>query len=112
MVELRLQGVLRARRCLHRRMAGACRERAGRAGSRVAPRVCRRSAARGARGAHTAWRSLACVLAVLCVSAAAQAQVVATRIWPAPEYTRLTLESTEELKFSLFSVKGPERLVL
>ncbi len=37
---------------------------------------------------------------------------MATRIWPAPEYTRLTLESTEELKFSLFSVKDPERLVL
>jgi N-acetylmuramoyl-L-alanine amidase len=37
---------------------------------------------------------------------------VATRIWPAPEYTRLTLESTEELKFSLFSIKDPERLVL
>src|SRR5712692_9575645 len=111
MVQLRLQGILRARRCLHRRMAGARRGRARPAGSRTAPRVCRRSAARGARGAHAAWRSLACVLAVVCVSAA-QAQVVATRIWPAPEYTRLTLESTEELKFSLFSVKGPERLVL
>src|SRR5712692_2656749 len=111
MVQLRLQGILRARHGLHRRMAGACGGGTRPAGSRTAPRVCRRSAARRARGAHAAWRSLACVLAVACVSAA-QAQVVATRIWPAPEYTRLTLESTEELKFSLFSVKDPGRLVL
>jgi N-acetylmuramoyl-L-alanine amidase len=38
--------------------------------------------------------------------------VVASRIWPARDYTRLTLESKSEIKFSLFSVKDPERLVL
>jgi N-acetylmuramoyl-L-alanine amidase len=38
--------------------------------------------------------------------------VVAARIWPAPEYTRLTLETKEELKYTLFTVKDPERLVL
>ena len=40
------------------------------------------------------------------------AQVISSRIWPAPEYTRLTLESAEEIRYSLFSVKDPERLVL
>ena len=42
----------------------------------------------------------------------AQAQVISTRIWPAKEYTRVTIESKSELKFQLFSVKNPERLVL
>jgi N-acetylmuramoyl-L-alanine amidase len=42
----------------------------------------------------------------------AEAQIVASRIWPARDYTRLTLESKEELKYQMFSVKDPERLVL
>ena len=44
--------------------------------------------------------------------ASAEAQVVSSRIWPARDYTRLTLESKGELKYQLFSVKDPERLVL
>jgi N-acetylmuramoyl-L-alanine amidase len=43
---------------------------------------------------------------------AAHAQVHSSRIWPAPDYTRLTLESKSDVKFSLFSLKNPERLVL
>ena len=38
--------------------------------------------------------------------------MTATRVWPAPDYTRITLESKRELKYTLFSVKDPERLVL
>jgi len=38
--------------------------------------------------------------------------VVAARLWPSPEYTRLTLETRREIKYSLFSVADPERLVL
>ena len=38
--------------------------------------------------------------------------MISTRIWPAKEYTRVTIESKGELKFQLFSVKNPERLVL
>jgi N-acetylmuramoyl-L-alanine amidase len=44
--------------------------------------------------------------------ASAEAQVLSSRIWPARDYTRLTLESREEIKFTLFGVKDPERLVL
>lgn len=44
--------------------------------------------------------------------AAAQADVVATRIWPARDYTRVTVESSNELKYALFAIKEPERLVL
>ena len=51
---------------------------------------------------------------VLLVSflASAEAQVLSSRIWPARDYTRLTLESRDEIKFTLFGVKDPERLVL
>jgi N-acetylmuramoyl-L-alanine amidase len=38
--------------------------------------------------------------------------VLSSRIWPARDYTRLTLETKAELKYSVFSVKDPERLVL
>ena len=41
-----------------------------------------------------------------------EAQVVSTRIWPAKDYTRLTLESKEKLEYTIFSLKDPERLVL
>jgi N-acetylmuramoyl-L-alanine amidase len=38
--------------------------------------------------------------------------VVATRVWPAQEYTRVTLESARPVKHTWFFVSGPERLVL
>jgi len=38
--------------------------------------------------------------------------VVSTRIWPAAVYTRVTIESKQELRYQLFTVKDPERLVL
>ncbi|MDH4325200.1 MAG: N-acetylmuramoyl-L-alanine amidase [Betaproteobacteria bacterium] len=44
--------------------------------------------------------------------AAAQAQVLATRIWPARDYTRVTFESRQALDYSMFALKNPERLVL
>ncbi|MGH8707792.1 MAG: N-acetylmuramoyl-L-alanine amidase, partial [Burkholderiales bacterium] len=44
--------------------------------------------------------------------AAAQAQVIATRIWPARDYTRVTFESRQALDYSMFALKNPERLVL
>ncbi|HWM41246.1 MAG TPA: N-acetylmuramoyl-L-alanine amidase [Burkholderiales bacterium] len=43
---------------------------------------------------------------------AAQAQVLSTRIWPAKDYTRLTIESKEAIQYTIFSIKDPERLVL
>ena len=39
-------------------------------------------------------------------------QIVGTRIWPAKDYTRVTLESKREIRYSLFTVNNPERLVL
>ena len=37
---------------------------------------------------------------------------MASRIWPSPEYTRVTIESKSEPKFTVFSLKDPERVVL
>lgn len=48
----------------------------------------------------------------LCALGAAQAEIIATRIWPARDYTRVTFESSQALNYSLFALKGPERLVL
>jgi N-acetylmuramoyl-L-alanine amidase len=70
-----------------------------------------RRAARIAPSAHAGWRVLAFLLALFFLGAA-DAQVIATRIWPAPDYTRITLESKEAIKHSVFGLKDPERLVL
>src|SRR5262245_49149638 len=57
---------------------------------------------------------LACAALVLpSLAAAADAEPIrAVRVWPAPEYTRVTLESGEPLRHSLINIKSPERLVL
>lgn len=39
-------------------------------------------------------------------------EVKATRVWPAPEYSRITLEFTEAPSYRHFQLKHPERLVL
>ncbi|MFM8464145.1 MAG: N-acetylmuramoyl-L-alanine amidase, partial [Burkholderiaceae bacterium] len=40
------------------------------------------------------------------------AQIVAVRVWPAADYTRVTLENDSKLKASHFIVKDPYRLVV
>jgi len=55
---------------------------------------------------------IAAGVACLTLAGAAEAQVIASRIWPARDYTRLTIESKAELKYEMFSVKDPARLVL
>jgi len=42
----------------------------------------------------------------------ALSSVLAVRVWPARDYTRITLEHSQPLKFSHMLVKDPERLVL
>jgi N-acetylmuramoyl-L-alanine amidase len=39
-------------------------------------------------------------------------RIIAVRVWPARDYTRVTLEGAETLKFSHQIVKNPERLVV
>ncbi len=45
-------------------------------------------------------------------SAYAEVAVTSARIWPAQDYTRLTLESKEPIRYNLFTLKNPERLVI
>jgi N-acetylmuramoyl-L-alanine amidase len=56
------------------------------------------------------WTSLALLLAFHL--GASEAQVLSSRIWPARDYTRLTLESREAIEYTIFSIKDPERLVI
>src|SRR5216117_2904281 len=111
MVELGLSRILQRRLGLPGRMAGAGRDPARPARSRSGPGICRRRAPGDIAIALAHWRALAVVLLVSCI-ASAEAQVLSSRIWPARDYTRLTLESRDEIKFTLFGVKDPERLVL
>ena len=38
--------------------------------------------------------------------------ISSARVWPAQDYTRLTLESKQAIRYNLFTVKNPERLVI
>src|SRR5688572_3150356 len=118
MAEFRLPGTLRPTRAVHRGMAGAGRQDDRPAGpgntARIQGQQPRRDAASAlAPGRALARRILAALALALCAGGAlAQAQIASSRIWPAQDYTRVTLESSSELKYSLFGVKNPERLVL
>ncbi len=46
------------------------------------------------------------------VGVSSETSVLAVRVWPAPDYTRITLEHTQPLRFSYQSVKDPARLVV
>ena len=52
------------------------------------------------------------LISVLIPSLAHAAKILAVRVWPAADYTRVTLENDIELKTSHFTVKDPERLVV
>lgn len=52
---------------------------------------------------------LCCVL----TSGLAQAgQLTASRLWPSPDYTRITLEAAQPVAFKYFALANPERLVI
>lgn len=51
-------------------------------------------------------------LAWLPQQAYAAIAVSSARVWPAQDYTRLTLESKQAIRHNMFSIKAPERLVI
>ena len=61
-----------------------------------------------------------CLIALACIGYAATAfaqtqtpvQVSAARVWPAADYTRVTLESPLPIRHQVMSLKNPERLVV
>lgn len=96
-------------------MAGAGRRPAAAGGSRHPAGNRRQWAARLPERGQRWRRGLAGAIAAALFFggvAAAHAQVIATRIWPARDYTRVTFESRKALDYSLFELKDPERLVL
>lgn len=52
------------------------------------------------------------LLSVFAPSAARAAQILAVRVWPAEDYTRVTLENDTNLKTTHFMVKDPTRMVV
>jgi N-acetylmuramoyl-L-alanine amidase len=68
------------------------------------------AAARSRRTALKAGGTL--LLSVFAPLPAGAAQILAVRVWPAADYTRVTLENDSSLKTSHFIVKDPERLVV
>jgi len=55
---------------------------------------------------------LAIVLGGLHDAATAAIVISGVRIWPAAEYTRITLESAQPIEYSVFTAKNPDRLVI
>jgi len=51
-------------------------------------------------------------LLVAAASAQAGTVIASARVWPAADYTRVTLESASPVKYQFLAVKNPERLVL
>ena len=52
------------------------------------------------------------LLAMMQTPGFAATQIASVRVWPAPEYTRLTLESDAPIAYSVFTIGTPARLVL
>lgn len=52
------------------------------------------------------------LLSVIAPMTANAMQILAVRVWPAADYTRVTLENDAELKASHFLVKDPNRMVV
>jgi len=54
-----------------------------------------------------------CAILFLCCIANAQAIAInAIRVWPAQDYTRITIESKQAIRYNQFTIKNPERLVI
>lgn len=45
-------------------------------------------------------------------SSSAETRIGSVRVWPAPEYTRFTLESASPIEYSVSTVKNPDRVVI
>jgi len=52
------------------------------------------------------------IASLLALPAVAGDPILSSRVWPAQEYTRVTLESKSAIRHQYFFVKDPERLVL
>ena len=58
------------------------------------------------------YRLLIIALSILPALANAAVNITATRVWPAADYTRITIESSSEISQKMLLLKDPDRLVL
>lgn len=79
---------------------------------RTEQRPARAPGARLSRRELLKFASASLTLLVSPVGHAAATSLVAVRVWPAPEYTRVTLEARRELRFKYMSLDNPHRLVV
>jgi N-acetylmuramoyl-L-alanine amidase len=56
--------------------------------------------------------SLTLCLAYSGIAQAASNLVTASRVWPAQDYTRITLEATNAISYKVFFLKNPDRIVM
>lgn len=56
--------------------------------------------------------ALLATISVVSSVAAAQIDVTGVRAWPAPDHTRLVFEISAPLEYKLFTLDGPERIVI
>lgn len=61
---------------------------------------------------NTAVKLAALVMLLWLSSAGAGVSISSARIWPAQDYTRLTLESKQAIRHNMFTVSNPDRLVV
>src|SRR5688572_29324933 len=64
-----------------------------------------------------AWLGFAVLIALLLAAlypsfALSNTEIASTRMWPSREYTRVTIESAAHIRYSVFPVPSPERIVL
>ena len=52
------------------------------------------------------------LFSLLSFSVFAAQQVKETRVWPSPEYTRITIESSKEIKKTHMMLENPDRIVV
>jgi len=67
----------------------------------------------GAATLLRAWRAVPAIALIgLTGWVDAATQITAVRLWPGPEYTRLTIESNAPISYNAFAISAPDRLVL
>ncbi len=69
-------------------------------------------AARLSRRSLLKFAGASLTLLVSPVGYAASTSLLAVRVWPAPDYTRVTLEAGRELRYKYLTLQNPERLVI
>lgn len=66
--------------------------------------------------AATRFACLAILVSLLafafCQTALGATSVAAVRVWPAPDYTRVTVETEKQIEYKVFSLENPDRLVV